>query len=192
MDPVELYRRTSDEWLARVRAVKPDAWDAPSPCTDWNARDVVNHIVGEELWLPPLMDGATVAEVGDRYDGDLLGDDPVVKAEQAAADAVAGVPQPVAEKRIVHLSFGDFPASEYTCQLAADHLIHAWDLAAAVGGDRRLDPELVSAIAEWFGPVEGAYRGAGAIADRPEVGDQDPQTQLLAAFGRNPNWSANS
>ena len=44
MDPVELYRRTSDEWLARVRAVKPDAWDAPSPCTDWNARDVVNQL----------------------------------------------------------------------------------------------------------------------------------------------------
>ena len=34
--------------------------------------------------------------------------------------------------------------SEYLRQLVADHLIHAWDLAAATGGDRRLDHDLVA------------------------------------------------
>ncbi len=70
-------------------------------------------------------------------------------------------------------------------QLFADHLIHAWDLARAIGADERLDPELVDACAAWFAPVEEAYRGAGAIAGRPPVPDgADAQTRLLAMFGR--------
>ena len=87
--------------------------------------------------------------------------------------------------RIVHLSFGDFPGSEYTLQLFADHLIHAWDLARAIGADERLDTELVASCATWFGAVEDAYRSAGAIAARPPVpSDADAQTLLLARFGR--------
>jgi len=61
----------------------------------------------------------------------------------------------------VHLSFGDVPASEYLGQLLADHLVHAWDLAAAVGADRALDPAVVRAVAEWF-----AERGFSVVWDR--------------------------
>jgi hypothetical protein len=87
--------------------------------------------------------------------------------------------------RIVHLSFGDFPGSEYTLQLFADHLIHAWDLARAIGADELLDDELVASCATWFKAVEEAYRSAGAIAERPSVpGHADAQTLLLARFGR--------
>jgi uncharacterized protein (TIGR03086 family) len=87
--------------------------------------------------------------------------------------------------RTVHLSFGDFPGREYAMQLFADHLIHAWDLARAIGADERLDPELVDACTAWFVPMEDAYRGAGAIAGRPPVPDgSDAQIRLLAMFGR--------
>jgi hypothetical protein len=69
--------------------------------------------------------------------------------------------------------------------LFADHLIHAWDLARAIGGDECLDAGLVAACATWFDAVEDAYRSAGAIAVRPPVpGDADAQTMLLARFGR--------
>ena len=83
------------------------------------------------------------------------------------------------------LSFGDFPGLEYTLQLFADHLIHAWDLARAIGADEGLDAGLVASCASWFEAVEDAYRSAGAIAARPPVpGDADAQTVLLARFGR--------
>src|SRR6266700_2440324 len=69
--------------------------------------------------------------------------------------------------------------------LFADHLIHAWDLARAIGADERLDAGLVASCANWFEAVEDAYRGAGAIAARPPVpGHADAQTLLLARFGR--------
>jgi uncharacterized protein (TIGR03086 family) len=189
MDAVELYQRTADTWTARLRAVGPDQWGAPTPCGDWDVRALVNHVVGEQLWLPPLMAGATIEEVGDRFDGDVLGGDPVGTGTAAATEAAKAVPDAVAERRTVHLSFGDSPADEYARGVAADQLIHAWDLAAAVGGDRRLDPELVAAVAEWFESNEAGYRSGGAVAERPDVTTDDPQARLLAAFGRDFRWS---
>ena len=83
----------------------------------------------------------------------------------------------------MHLSFGDTPKEEYAMQLAADHLIHGWDLAVATRGETRMDPELVQGIADWFMEREELYRGGGAIAPRGEL-TGDAQHDLLARFGR--------
>src|SRR5262249_34101964 len=126
-------------------------------------------------------------EVGDKFDGDLLGDDPVgafAAAGTEATDASARVDP----DKIVHLSFGDVSASEYLYQLIADHLVHAWDLAAATGGDRRFDEDLVAAVADWFGDRESLYRESGAIGPRIAASTEDPQERLLAAFGRDSAW----
>jgi uncharacterized protein (TIGR03086 family) len=135
------------------------------------------------------MAGKTIAEVGDSLDGDLLGDLPVQAAEQAGKEAVASFGEPGAGDRTVHLSFGDTPATEYAWQLVADHVVHGWDLAAATGGDTRLDDDLVAAVAGWFADREDLYRQAGAIADRPAVAGSTPQDDLLLAFGRDPSWT---
>jgi uncharacterized protein (TIGR03086 family) len=174
-DQAALHRRAVEEFDERVRAVGDDQWELPTPCSDWNVRQLVNHLVYENRWTVPLMGGSTIAEVGDRYEGDLLGDDPKGAWAESSADAVAAV----------DLSSGPTPATEYVNQLYADHLIHAWDLARAVGADERLDPELVEACAGWFAKMEPHYRAAGAIGERPEVPPgADAQTTLLAAFGR--------
>ena len=61
----------------------------------------------------------------------------------------------------VHLSYGEEQMEEYVHQLAADHLIHGWDLAAATGGDTQLDEELVAELAPWFADREELYRRPG-------------------------------
>jgi uncharacterized protein (TIGR03086 family) len=191
VDLIELYRRSVAGFAERVRQVGAGQWPAPTPCAGWDVRTLVNHIVNEERWMPPLFAGATIADVGDRFDGDLLGDDPAGSAADAARQADEAVAAPGALDRIVHLSFGDTPATEYLHQLFADHLVHSWDLAAAIGADRRLDPEAVHACAEWFTGREELYRHAGAIGPRADVapgaGEQD---RLIAAFGRDPAWHA--
>lgn len=185
MDVVSLHRRAMEAFGARVHEVGPDQWSVPTPCVDWDVRTLVNHVVGENVWTAPMFAGKTIADVGDAFDGDLLGDDPAAAWDTSAAEALAVVGEPGAMQRTVHLSFGDFPGSEYASQLFADYLVHGWDLATAIGADTRLDPELVAACAEWFGPMEEPYRGAGAIGPRPEVpAGADPQTVLLAMFGR--------
>ncbi|HEX3211150.1 MAG TPA: TIGR03086 family metal-binding protein [Actinomycetota bacterium] len=184
-DQAALHRRAVEEFDARVRAVGDDQWELPTPCSDWNVRQLVNHLVYENRWTVPLMEGSTIAAVGDRYEGDLLGDDPKAAWSESSTDAVRSVQADGALERVVDLSSGPTPAGEYVSQLFADHLIHAWDLARAVGADERLDPELVDACASWFAEMEPRYRATGAIGERPETPPgADAQTILLAAFGR--------
>ena len=181
----DLYRRASGIFGANVHRVRPGQWDLPTPCTEWDVRALVNHVVGENRWAVPLFGGGTVAEVGDRFDGDLLGTDPVAAWDESAAEALAVIDEMGAMERTVHLSFGDFPGREYAMQLFADLLVHGWDLARATGQDEILDPELVAACAGWFAELAPAYRDSGAVGPRPSVpGDADAQTLLLAEFGR--------
>lgn len=184
MNVPDLHHRACEEFGRRVHGVRDDQWELPTPNEQWNVRDLVNHLVNECLWTKPLMEGKTIEDVGDRFDGDLLGDRPKEAWDAAVAEATAAVTDD-AMKRTVHLSFGDFPGEFYAMQLFADHLIHAWDLARATGQDERLDPELVRVCAEWFAPHEEEYRQAGAIGPRPEIpADADEQTHFLAMTGR--------
>jgi uncharacterized protein (TIGR03086 family) len=188
MDLAALYQRSIDGFGARVAQVRPDQWAAPTPCPDWDVRALVNHVIGEERWAVPLFDGATIEEVGDRFTGDLLGDDPLARAADAARQARAVVTEPGALRRTVHLSFGATPAEEYLHQLLADHVVHSWDLAVATGTDRHLDPDAVHAVAEWFTGREDTYRQGGAIGPRAAVPDgANEQDRLIAAFGRDPH-----
>jgi len=63
IDTAELYRRATEEFAARVRLVGT-RWTAATPCSDWDVRALVRHVVEEELWVPPLFAGRTIAEVG--------------------------------------------------------------------------------------------------------------------------------
>jgi uncharacterized protein (TIGR03086 family) len=191
MDVAELHAECVAVFVERVRLVRDGQWTLPTPCTEWTVRELVNHMVAEELWTPPMMAGERIEDVGDRFTGDILGADPVATTERAAPAAVAAAIEPVRAGRTVHLSFGDTPAGEYAMQLAADHLIHAWDLSAAIGADRALPSELVEKIAGWFAEREAWYRQARIIDERPVADDRgDRQRGLLIAFGRDPDWAA--
>jgi uncharacterized protein (TIGR03086 family) len=185
MDVVELHNRTVKAFAELVAGVRADQWSSPTPCSDWDVRTLVNHVVGEERWTVPLMAGKTIAEVGDTLDGDLLGDDPVATATFAAREAEVAAAAAIDK---VHLSYGDEDPHEYLRQLAADHLIHGWDLAVAIGAHPRLDPGLVDAVATWFAEREDMYRSVGMVGPHLE-GFTAPADQLLAAFGRDPHWS---
>jgi len=182
----KIYARSSAAFGERVHAID-ERWNEPTPLPGWTVRQLVNHLVNEERWTPPVLAGAAIKEVGSRFDGDLLGDDPVAAFDDAAAAALAAVRADSALEGTVHLSFGDHPAREYAMQLAADHLVHAWDLARAIGADETLDADAVTAVREWFQAMETTYRDMGVIGARVEIPvDAGTQAQLLAMMGRTP------
>jgi uncharacterized protein (TIGR03086 family) len=189
MDLTTAHRKSVDDWMARVAAVGDDQWERPTPCSEWNVRELVNHVVGEDRWTVPLLEGKTIADVGSDLDGDLLGEDPIDATRSAAEAASAIVAEKLPSGGKVHLSYGDEDIEEYIRQLLADHVIHSWDLAAATGGDESIDPDLVDEVASWFADREELYRSAGAIGPRPEVDDGDPRAALLVASGRDPDWA---
>ena len=181
---IDRLRRSVDEFDRRVHAIGGEQWDRPTPCVEWNVRDLVNHLVYEDRWAPHLLDGETLEQVGDRYDGDLLGDDPAgVWGE--ARDGLLGALDRVDPSRPIDTSMGPMPLEEYLSQLFADHLVHAWDLARGIGADEGLDPSLVDACLQLVRPRRREMRTYGVFGpDVDEGPDATTQQELLAIFGR--------
>jgi uncharacterized protein (TIGR03086 family) len=190
---LSLHGQAMEEFDARVHRVGIDRWTDPTPCRRWNVRMLVNHLVAEQLWVVPLLDGGTVAEVGAEFDGDVLGADPVAAWERASDAARAAVrhlgdtvDRPDGDlDRVVHLSFGDVPAREYLWELTVDLAVHAWDLARGAGLDDRLDPALVEGLGPYVEAHAADFAASGLFAGPADVpADADRQTRLLAHLGR--------
>jgi uncharacterized protein (TIGR03086 family) len=186
--PAEIQRDFADSvhnFGRLVHQTADDQWANETPCSDWDVRALVNHLVNEALWVKPLLDGMTIAEVGDRFDGDVLGDDPAAAFDRAAAEAVAAAGEPGVTERTVHISSGESAAAEYLSQVFADFVVHGWDLARGIGADDTIDPAHAASIYEEMKPMEDEMRTWGVYGGRIEVADgADAQTRLLALFGR--------
>jgi uncharacterized protein (TIGR03086 family) len=186
-DLIALHRRAVDQFGAALRAIRPEQWGLPTPCADWDVRALVNHLVDENLWTAPLLEGKTIEEVGDRFEGDLLGEDPESAWENAARQATAAVGQQDVSDRAVHVSFGDISGEEYVSQLTSDHVIHTWDVARAIGSDELLDTELVEFVFAYLAPRVDDWRAAGAFGPRVDIpSGSERQAELLALTGRRP------
>ncbi|MFI6283219.1 TIGR03086 family metal-binding protein [Streptomyces sp. NPDC051018] len=170
----------------RVHAVRADQWDEPTPCTDWSVRDLVNHLTAEQLWVPDLVtDGSTIADIGDAYEGDVLGARPRSAWDAAARGARKAFGKPGALERTVWLSYGETPAVAYCAQMTTDAVVHAWDLSRAIGAPERLPAALVNFALEEVTPYASELSKSGLFAPpiEPPPGDSH-QTRLLALLGR--------
>jgi uncharacterized protein (TIGR03086 family) len=185
--PGELYVQAMAATQRKIDAVHSSQWHAPTPNTEWDVTQVVNHLVGENLWAGELLRGKTIAEVGDRFDGDVAGPDPAAAYRASVRAATDAVTAPGAMEATCHLSFGDFSGAEYSGQLFLDLLIHGWDIAKATAQDTRLDPELVEACLPIALQITTMARSSGVFGEDLSVSpDADPQTRLLALVGRRP------
>jgi len=181
----ELIVQGIDAFGEKVRAVPSDRWSAATPCADWSVRDLVNHVTGEHLWAPHLLAGETIAQVGDRYDGDVLGESPVAAWERAAQGSRAAW-LTASPDAVVHLSFGDNPALEYGQQMLSDLVIHGWDLARGAGLDETMEPTAVAPVLVYLGANAKSWAEAGIFAAPVEIDSDDPAKRLIALSGRTP------
>lgn len=187
-DLVELYRRNTDLFDARVAAIAADQWSDPTPCSEWDVRTLVNHVVYELLWVPPLTAGQTVDEVGDRFDGDVLGSVPKAAWSEAVGPAFAALEADGALETVVHLSYGDVPVGEYLGQLLTDMAVHGWDLARAIGADDVIDPETAQVLCDFWADQSEMIASSGLFAEPVEVSpDAGPEARLLGLLGRRPS-----
>ncbi len=173
-----------DRFGARVHAVAPAAWDASTPCSEWTVRDLVGHMCAEHRWAPHILAGETMAEVGDRYDGDLVGDDPVRAWDDAAGPSRAAWRATGSHAARVHVSFGWLDVEEYAVQMLVDLTVHEWDLARGAGLDDRVDPACVAVTLAYIRSDPIMLTGPGLFAPAVGTVGADPQEELLARVGR--------
>src|SRR5439155_26136767 len=86
----ELHRRAGDLLATTIGEVRADQWHLPTPCSEWDVRDLVHHIAWTNLWVAPLCDGRDLSEVAPTLEGDVLGDDPIGVAVRSLDEASAG------------------------------------------------------------------------------------------------------
>jgi uncharacterized protein (TIGR03086 family) len=145
-------------------------WDRQSPCDEWDARQVLEHVIGfhDVLLLRPLG-----------MKPDRPRNDPQVRWELTYESLKAAF-----EAGLTKLDAGRLIPN-----LTRDVLAHTWDLARAVGADDRLDPGwcaffLAALPADPHALSASGMFGAPIALDR----ENDAQAALLARLGRNPCW----
>src|SRR5205814_5049253 len=130
-------------------------------------------------WAAELGAGRTIAEVGARLDGDVLGGDPLGSYDASAAIAAATFEAPGALEAHCAVSYGPVPGSVYAGHRFIDVLIHGWDLAIATHQDTRMDPSLLEACFAVLAPQLDQLRASGAFGTQLFVpAAADPQTRM--------------
>ena len=185
VDLPEVHARALVATRAFVAGIGADRLDDRSVDEEWSVRELLNHVVSGNLWVPELVGGRTIDEVGTRLDGDVLGSDPLTAYDSSAEVAATAFRESGAMDRPVAVSYGPVPGAVYCGHRFMDVLIHGWDLAASTGQDTTLDRDLVEACWEVVEPQRGELAATGAFGTHVEVGpDADRQTTLLAVLGR--------
>jgi hypothetical protein len=159
----------------------PGDWSrTPNP----TLRDIIASHASDEAWVPAVLAGRTIAEVGDDYAGDLLGEDPIGAYDRINEIATRAVTADLDPGKTVHLSYGDFPLAEYLQHVSIYRAFQAWSIAKFLGLDFSMETPLVENLWEQIGPQIAGWREMGVFG--PEVyvpPDADRETQLLGATG---------
>src|SRR5438270_11265680 len=126
-----LSERALADVIGRIRA---DQWELRKP--EWfqtggqgNAtlREIVNYHAYDSAWVPEVLAGRTMAEVGASFDH--LKTDPNVNYRIYSDLAIAAAQTLQDPNRIVHLSYGEFPAREYLKHITSFRGFRAFDIA---------------------------------------------------------------
>ncbi|WP_432485323.1 DinB family protein [Kineococcus esterisolvens] len=182
--------------LAVVRQVREDQWDlrtrgvvtTSDPGSDPTLRELVGYHAYDDAWVPAMLAGRTMAEVGeDAHRGDLLGADPVAAFERIAQDAIAAARALDDLDRTVHCSFGDYSARDYLWQVISFRALRAVEIARLIGVDDRLEPALVDPLLSYLRVHAEEWRAWGVFGPAlPAPQDASAQEELLALTGRRP------
>ena len=132
------YRTITDAFTTRVEGVRPDHWSAQTPCTEWNARQLLDHVVGVHRMALAALAGTGPVPTGP--------DDDLVAAWRAdSAEIRRALADPATAATLTTAGpFGEQPFEQIVSTLiCTDTLIHVWDLARATGQDERLDRKSV-------------------------------------------------
>jgi uncharacterized protein (TIGR03086 family) len=178
MDTVVLFERSASNAASLVGQVRAEERHAPTPCSEWDVEALLAHMVGGIGYLLGVLgvDGGPGAT-----------DEVSYRAAVARCGEAAREPGAL-ERRCLSPAGFEWSIGAAAAGTGMDQLVHTWDLAVAIGADRRLDSELVRACVDMFVPhMPEIGRQAGIVGPEiPVAADASPQDRLLGAMGRNP------
>jgi uncharacterized protein (TIGR03086 family) len=178
-------RRANAAFEQRLRLVGANDWPRPTPCSEWDVRALVNHVIGGNRRYTMLLRGASAESVNRTRTEDHLGADPVTAFTTTARELVAVFCEDGALIRIAHHPIGDRTGGHLLAMRVLDVTVHTWDLARALNVDATLDPDAVEfALAHTEVIEAGREHGSFATPTGPVPVATAPQARLLHMAGR--------
>lgn len=172
-----------------VASVTSDHLALPTPCAEWDARALLNHLVGTLALHRALMtDTAPTVNMvpGGLPDVDVLGARPVA-AYRTGVEGVLAVTDDDALARTHATPLGDMPGAVLCGFSTLDVLVHGWDLARATGQDATLDADLADQLLAFAREAINDDIRAPQIGPEVAIAADAPATDRLVAFmGRTP------
>jgi uncharacterized protein (TIGR03086 family) len=148
MDPIAMCERTLGNAERMVASLRPDELSKPTPCTEWNVRQLVEHMTGVNWAFAGAAGGQRPEGAGHGTGSASSGEDVAGAYAASARAALAAWRAPGTLERTLTLPFGQMPGAQAIGFNIGDQLVHTWDLAKATGRDRALDPEVCGAVLE--------------------------------------------
>jgi len=173
-----------------VCGVSSDQLSAATPCTDWDLRALLNHVI---LWTAYSAERRARDE---QVPDDVMRKDfvaePGYAADYAAQldKAVAAWSDPAAWQRNLNVMGAPTPAAGVAALLIAEMVLHGWDAAKASGQDYACRDDVAAVV---LGAVEAnaeLFRQYQGFADPIPVPASAPVLdRALALSGRDPGWT---
>jgi uncharacterized protein (TIGR03086 family) len=167
--------------------VKADQISDATPCTEFDVRGLLNHmIVGLEMLTTAASGGKAEAPGAGT---DRVGDGSAVGAayDERRAKLLEVIKQNGVFDKTWEMPFGQMPGKMMAGIAFMEHLTHAWDVKKATGQDSELPADLVAECAAVVTPMDAMLRMPGVCGPAVEAPDGASETDKLMAFlGRTP------
>ncbi|MEV5873146.1 TIGR03086 family metal-binding protein [Streptomyces sp. NPDC052101] len=193
-DFVELDRIAVQEAVRVVDLATDADWTSDTPCAGWTLRRLVAHMTAQHLGFAAAARGAGQEPEHWREAEEMSA--PAGAHRSAAASVLAAFAEPgVTAREFTLPNLGGVPGHRAVSFHFVDYVVHAWDVASALGVPVEF-PEhvLVAALAVARAvPDDPGRRGPGfAFAPALEVpGGSGPLEEALRLLGRSPErWPA--
>ncbi|MBA3742724.1 TIGR03086 family metal-binding protein [Sporichthya sp.] len=171
------YGRIAADLDVRVGRVRRLDWNSVTPCSNWNSRDLMAHVVDTHRRVLATLTGEPADEVTDHED--------VVEAWRAVT---AEMSKALAEDEKALFPVRFFGSESEFANLVggllcSDTLIHTWDLCQAAGLEDTLDAAGVDhamALLTRFGEGIRSPDGFGPEIPAPAVASAQDRLMLFA------------
>lgn len=165
---------------AVVAGIQADQWAAPTPCTELDARGVLNHLVRGNLLFVAIIRDEPRPVPGE----DHLGGDPLAAFQRAGAQLREVFRRPGVLESVYTAPFGTAPGVVMVHVRIVENLIHGWDLARATGQPRSFPDDVAGrALTRSRKNLTSRPAGPGApFAAEVPVPVDAPAVDRLAGF----------
>jgi uncharacterized protein (TIGR03086 family) len=196
---IDRFLLSSTDFERILGRVRPEQWAWPTPCTEWNVCQLVNHMTRGNLNYVRMAEGGTRAEFLRLRDADALGTDPAGAYTRSVRECAAAFSRPGALQRLLDYPLGQVTGRQALAVRTTDSTIHTWDLARAIGVDDALATGLVTWISSELDEIYADLAETPTAAETTHLffaapgddtdHDASLQDRLLRRMGRKPERS---